>query len=77
MKNIFTLEQSIQTIKELFNSLSPTEKEQFRDELLSWLLFDGKCRNNLKGLSEKDKELIERLAKQTERLYWLMRGSGE
>jgi hypothetical protein len=72
----------IDQVKALTKGMSGQEMEQFRDEFIAWLLFrDNFLENsdqntnhdNLKGLTEKEKALILKLASQTNALYRISR----
>ncbi len=68
----------LETVKEQTNLLDLKDKEMLRDELLAYLLFGnyhdskGPSESNssqLNGLSNYERELIKKLADQTEALF--------
>ncbi len=76
----------VEQLRLLSTKLSNSEKEQLRDELLSMLLFTDFIKNDapllgdngqLKELNNQEKELIRKLASQTEALFKLMRNQNE
>ena len=59
--------------------LSCEEKEKFRDNMLSYLLFGEQLLKSevmpaetLKGITDEERELIKKLAAQTDELYRIM-----
>lgn len=73
----------LETVKEQTNLLDSKHKEMLRDELLAYLLFgnyhDSKrsiesSSTLLRGLSDHERELIKKLADQTEELFKAQQG---
>ncbi|MBL0340975.1 MAG: hypothetical protein IPP71_08625 [Bacteroidetes bacterium] len=68
----------IEKVREFSNQLDAQEKEVLRDQLIAYLLFgnyndqkniERKKIVALSGLTEQERELIKKLAQQTEALY--------
>lgn len=79
MKKTTETKQVLDNIKSAVSGMSATEKENFRDNLLAFLLFgDHHTPINktevepLMGITAQEKELIRKLAAQTEELYRVM-----
>lgn len=77
MRNEKKIAVIMEQVKEMTAHMAQGEKEAFRDELLSWLLFgeshqqpSSSTENHpMKGLNEEEKQLIRKLAEKTEALY--------
>jgi hypothetical protein len=79
MKNYILISEVIHHVKEISEGLSPAEKEQLRDELLAFFLFSEFNNNrssreidrnvSMNSLSEEERDLIKKLADQTEALF--------
>ena len=78
-----TIQDKLAQVHNLMKGLPAGEREIFRNHLLSWLLFEnfddkaGKPDGTLSGLSEKERELILKLAKQTEELHRIMKSESD
>ena len=82
MRNEKKIAVIMEQVKELTAHMGPSEKESFRDELLAWLLFGDagtinedhqNAPSGMRGLTEKEKEMIKQLAERTEALYKMSR----
>ncbi|MBK8876846.1 MAG: hypothetical protein IPN13_24355 [Bacteroidetes bacterium] len=82
MRNDKKIAVIMEQVKELTAHMAPAEKESFRDELLAWLLFgeigtakeiQTNAPSGMRGLTEKEKEMIKQLAERTEALYKISR----
>lgn len=82
MRNEKKIAVIMEQVKELTAHMAPAEKESFRDELLAWLLFgdagitkqtEQSAPSGMRGLTEKEKEMIRQLAERTEALYKISR----
>jgi len=68
----------LEAVKQLLEGLRSEDREEVKSRLLSWLLFSGTFDEKVKntppvaGLTEKERELLLRLAKQAERLNRLL-----
>ncbi len=79
MKKTPNNKQVLDDLKSAVSGMSPMEKENFRDNLLAFLLFgeqtnamDSVKQELLQGITAQEKELIRKLAAQTEELYKAM-----
>jgi hypothetical protein len=71
------LNHKLEAVKCILQGLKAEDQEAFRSHLISWLLFSGpndapRRTFNLKGLTEKERDLIKRLSEQAERLNRLL-----
>jgi hypothetical protein len=81
MKTSTKTEQVINEMKSITDGLTPEEKEAVRDQLIAYLLFShhtsftptgGQNNSHVQGLTEEERELIRKIAEQTEKLHRLM-----
>lgn len=79
-------EEVISNIKSITEGLTPEEIESVRDQLIAYLLFSSDLRitrlndphaNRIQGLTRDERELIRKIAEQTERLHRLMNSEDE
>lgn len=84
MKKKAKAQNILKELKSQVNNLSVEEQEKFRDNLLAYLLFGDQNSNaalpgkeTLKGISEEERNLIRKLASQTEELFRTMNGEDE
>ncbi|HEX5003137.1 MAG TPA: hypothetical protein VFW78_11630 [Bacteroidia bacterium] len=72
------INNKLEAVKQLLEGLRAEEKDEVKSRLLSWLLFSGTFDEKVKtsrpvaGLTEKERALLLRLAKQAERLNRLL-----
>jgi hypothetical protein len=76
MKRKAAPDKIFRQVKSIMNSVQKEQREELRDELLAFLLFGetnpetiSAANESLKGLTREEKELIRKLADQTEALY--------
>ena len=74
--NKFSIENLLQAFRESLAGLSLSEREHARDAFLAMLLFEkevnkGKPGQNFESLSPEERELIRKLAENTELLWRL------
>ncbi len=81
MKANKTTEEVISNMKSVTDKLTPEEKEIVRDQLIAYLLFSNDLRftqlndqdtNRVEGLTSEERDLIRKIAEQTEKLHRLM-----
>jgi hypothetical protein len=81
MKTNKTTEEVISNMKSVTDKLTPEEKEIVRDQLIAYLLFSNDLRftqlndqdtNRVEGLTSEERDLIRKIAEQTEKLHRLM-----
>ena len=84
MKKKHDTNQIIKDLKSAVNELNSEEKENFKDNLLAFLLFGYQTSSSalpekeiLKGISENERALIRKLADQTEELFKAMNRDNE
>jgi len=84
MKKKQNTSQLLENLKSAVSGLSDQEKEIFRDNLLSFLLFGDHtpteahpAKEPLKGISEDERALLRKLAAQTEELFRIMNKNNE
>jgi hypothetical protein len=74
-------EEVISNIKSITAELTPEERESVRDQLIAFLLFSRDLRitqisdpqtERIQGLTEEERDLIRKIAEQTERLHRMM-----
>jgi hypothetical protein len=71
------IELKLEAVKSILHGLKAEEQEAFRSHLISWLLFSGpgdapRKPAALRGLTDKERDLIQRLADQADRLNKLL-----
>ncbi len=81
MKANKTTEEVISNMKSVTDKLTTEEKEIVRDQLIAYLLFSNDLRftqlndqdtNRVEGLTSEERDLIRKIAEQTEKLHRLM-----
>ena len=84
MRTEIKIANILDKVKDLTQHMNGQEMENLRDELIAWLLFSDNEKSaiphisqNMKGLTEVEKELIRKLASQTNDLYRASRNTDE
>ena len=81
MKTNSKTEEVISNIKSITEGLTPEERESVRDQLIAFLLFSSDLRmtqindpqaQRIQGLTEEERDLIRKIAEQTEKLHRMM-----